>query len=124
MEAITKYEVAFKLEPDRDGTIYNWACVLMRLVAESSDPTEREKLLSDAGCKLARCQAITGHPSNNQACLAAIRKQVAQFIQLAEALPKGRLPNEEHMRNDTNLDSIRQTPEFKAWWKNRFGNES
>jgi tetratricopeptide (TPR) repeat protein len=124
MEEITKYAAALNIKPDLHEALSNWAGTLMKMATESIDPAEREKLLSDAESKLAKCQAITGHHSYNQACLAAIRKQANQFIQIADALPKDKFPNEALMRDDPDLDSIRQTPEFKAWWRNRFGNES
>ena len=56
-------------------------------------------------------------PAYNQACLAALRNRPLENIlhYLNIALKGEELPSLRHMQDDSDLDSIRDTPEFKAF---------
>lgn len=63
-----------------------------------------------------------GSAAYNLACIAALCHRPADAIHwLRSCQTHGTLPSEEHFRTDSNLDPIRDTPEFTAWWAEVFG---
>ncbi|MBL8310863.1 MAG: hypothetical protein JNL19_10615 [Burkholderiales bacterium] len=123
LEQISKYEAALKVKPDDHEALNNWGVALLHLVHASDSDDERRALLAEAEMVLQRHAAILGHGSYNLACVAAMRRDAGRFVEIADGLPGGELPDVNHLRADKDLDGIRETPEFHAWWARRFGDE-
>ena len=122
LEAVGKYEAALKVKPDDDDTLDRLGGALSKL-ADVTEGEEQRSLLVEAEVALQRHKAIAGHASYNLACLIAKRGDVKRFIEIADALPPAELPDASHLRIDKDLDVIRESTEFKAWWKRQFGDE-
>jgi TolA-binding protein len=120
---ISQYEAALKINPDKHEALDNWGTALLKLAHDESDPAAATTLLDKAEIGLEKARAATGHPSYNLACVAARRGNAGRFVELANGLPPSELPEIDHLRKDTDLDRIRDMPEFVAWWKKCFADE-
>jgi tetratricopeptide (TPR) repeat protein len=123
LEAISKYEAALKIKPDMHLALNNWGIALVHLAHRSESDDERGELLTQAEAVLQRHAVIVGHASYNLACVAAMRRDVGRFVEIADGLPDVELPDAKHLREDKDLHGIRETPEFQAWWTRKFGHE-
>lgn len=123
LEAVSKYEAALKVKLDDDDTLDRLGGALSKL-ADAAEGEERRMRMAEAEDVLQRHKTITGHASYNLACLIAKRGDVNRFIEIADALPPAELPNASRLRVDKDLDVIRESTEFKAWWKRQFGDEA
>jgi tetratricopeptide (TPR) repeat protein len=119
LETISKYEAALKIKPDRYETLDNWGWALLQLHHSAVEPA-RSRLLDEAEEKVNLAAKLSGVPSYNQACVAARRGNVANFIALADALPAGTLPDKKHIDTDNDLEDIRTKPEFHVWYARKF----
>ena len=119
-EAISKYEAALKIKPDKHEALYNWGAGLLQLAHETTGQA-RSELLAQAESILQQHAAAVGHPTYNLACMAAVRADAVKFVEIADALPPGELPDAAHLRTDRDLDGIRFSEVFLVWWRRRFG---
>jgi len=123
LEQISKYEAALKVKPDKHEALDNWGSALLHLVHGCGSDDERRELIAQAEAVLQRHAVIAGHASYNLACVAAMRRDAGRFVEIADGLPDGELPDLKHLRDDIDLDGVRETPEFQAWWTRKFGHE-
>ena len=121
LEAISKYEAALTVQPNTHRALSGWAVALLKLFHLSKDAKERYELLNAVEAKLLAAAQITGHTTYNFGCVAACRGDAKQFIDRVDAIPRGDLPDALHMRADMDLNGIRATPIFTAWWEKKFG---
>jgi Tfp pilus assembly protein PilF len=121
--AADKFDAALKIKPDKHHALNNWGAILLKLAYDESDHATATALLDKAEIVLERARAVSKLPSYNLACVAARRGDAGRFVGLASGLPLGELPAIDQLRKDTNLDGIRDMPEFVDWWKKCFGDE-
>jgi tetratricopeptide (TPR) repeat protein len=119
LRAISRYEAAITVKPDSHKALNNYADTLVNF-ANGTEGSERERLITEASRKFDQVASIVGHATYNQACIAAIRNLPAEFVRIANSLPKEELPSKDHIDNDEDLEVIRETPEFKEWYKQTF----
>ncbi len=120
--AITKYEATLKIKPDKHVALGSWGAALLQL-AGAVQGEDRKLLLEAAEEKLEEHQRMIKRASYNLACLAALRGDVLRFIAIFDSLEGSDKPDRAHLERDQDLNDIRTTPEFKAWWIARFGAE-
>ena len=57
-----------------------------------------------------------GEAAYNLACIHAMRGELDEMTQwLDRCHAAGKLPTREHIAADKDFDSVRETPQFKAW---------
>jgi tetratricopeptide (TPR) repeat protein len=109
-KSIDKYAAALALKPDYHKALNNWGGALIAFAQGLSDGA-RKDCLRDAEDKLNQAQTLSGQPSYNLACLYALRGETAQALdQLEACADAGTLPDAEHLRQDSDLDSLRAEP--------------
>ena len=123
-DAVTLFAAALAEHPGDHLALYNLGASLIKLAHAANTPEDRQNFLARAEEKLQLHAQMTGRPSYNLACVAAMRGDAQRFIDLADASPADGLPDAGHLSSDKDLDTIRSTPEFQAWWKRKFGDES
>jgi hypothetical protein len=106
-------------EPNNAETLFAWGVALARRAHDAIEP-ERTRFLDHAELKLTEASAITGVTHYNLACIAAMRGNAAKFVEIADSLPAGALPDKAHIDTDKDLNGIRNTPEFQAWYARTF----
>ena len=120
-----RYAQALEIKPDDYVAKSNWgiALLLESRAISTRPPEEAQILLEHAKNHFQHAEALQpGSAAYNLACIAALRHRPADAIHwLRSCQTHGTLPSEEHFRTDSNLDSIRDTPEFTAWWAEVFG---
>jgi tetratricopeptide (TPR) repeat protein len=123
-EAISKYEAALNIKPDEYDAWCNWGLALGKqaYVAEGEVQT---RLLNDAIHKFdaaLRSQAAlkSGVVNCDRAFIAALCGNAARFVEIVDSLPDGKLPDQTHIDADKDLNGIRETPEFRAWYARTF----
>lgn len=103
----------------RDSRILsNWGNLLSARAKAAASPEEKNAFWDDAEKKYIQSSSIEpAPPAYNQACLAALRngplKDILHYLNIS--LEGEELPSLRHMQDDSDLDSIRDTPEFKAF---------
>ncbi|WP_333584378.1 TPR end-of-group domain-containing protein, partial [Rivihabitans pingtungensis] len=119
------YAQALAIKPDLYQATLGWSIALLQesQAIHDTHPDQAAALLNQAEALL--LQAEAGQPglaAYNLACIAALCHRPADAIHwLRSCQTHGTLPSEEHFRTDSNLDPIRDTPEFTAWWAEVFG---
>ncbi|PXX77026.1 TPR end-of-group domain-containing protein [Rivihabitans pingtungensis] len=119
------YAQALAIKPDLHEAANNWGAALLNEfhAIQHTHPDEAAALLNQAEALL--LQAEAGQPglaAYNLACIAALRHRPADAIRwLRICQTHGALLSEDHLRTDPDLDPIRDTPEFTAWWVEVFG---
>lgn len=124
-QAGKRYAQALKIKPDYHYAANNWGAALLHeyQAIHHAHPDEAAALLNQAEALLLPLEASQpGLAAYNLACLAALRQRPADAIRwLRTCQTHGALLSEEHFRTDPDLDPIRDTPEFTAWWAEVFG---
>jgi hypothetical protein len=118
-EAISKFEAALKINSDMDIAFNCWSTALL-LLAQDAGETKRTQLVDLVDVRANQAVSISGAANYNQACVAAIRGNAARFVEIADSLRAGALPDKAHIDADNDLDGIRKTPEFQAWYARTF----
>ncbi|TIH17307.1 hypothetical protein D0S45_06515 [Marinifilum sp. JC120] len=117
-QAETKYITALKIQPENPKALYNWSCSLIDRAKISTPPNN--SLLNLAKIKsLAAEKIIKGYGAYNLACIASLQKQFEtckKWIIKPEALAPFISPCE-HLKSDTDLDNIRNHPDYKDWFE-------
>ena len=120
-----RYAQALEIKPDDYVAKSNWgiALLLESRAISTRPPEEAQILLEHAKNHFQHAEALQpGSAAYNLACIAALCHRPADAIHwLRSCQTHGTLPSEEHFRTDSNLDPIRDTPEFTAWWAEVFG---
>ena len=113
-EAIQKYEAALKFKPDSYEALTNWASALIYL-GRTKGGSERESLLNEALQKCRAAAAIrSGEGAYNMACIYALKGDAGEALShLGAALMAKPTPSRGHILEDTDLDSIKSTSEFR-----------
>ncbi len=110
-----KYELALAIKPDMHETLSNWTIALLAM-ASRSPGDDRVRALDAAEEKLARCRELTGKTSYDLACLHALRGDTEKAVAaLVACRADGKLPPPAHLDVDTDLDSIRDDPAYRAF---------
>ena len=109
-----KYERALAIKPDKHEALNNWGNALVAQ-ARTKQGEEADGLFAAAYEALLQAeQAAPNSAAYNLACLEALQSRTVEAIQwLERARAASCLPSIEHMANDSDLDAIRSTPEFK-----------
>lgn len=109
-----KNERALAIKPDQHEALANWG---KALIAQARTKQGEETVRLFAAAYEALLQAEKAAPNTaayDLACLEALQAQTVEAIRwLERARAAGCLPSMEHMANDSDLDAIRSTPEFK-----------
>ncbi len=115
-EAARHYAEAIAIKPDMHMALNNWSTALISS-ARSLGGAEHERLLAEAYDKASRTEEIIpGKGAYNLACIQAMCGELDEMTQwLDRAHAAGKLPTREHIAADKDFDSVRETPQFKAW---------
>ena len=117
-DAQEKYRRATEEDEHHAAAWYSWGALLSARADAASSPEEKNALWDEAETKYIQSSSIEpALPAYNQACLAALRNGPLENIlhYLNISLKGEELPSLRHMQDDPDLDSIRDTPEFKAF---------
>ena len=124
-QAGERYAQALAIKPDLYQATLGWSIALLQesQAIHDTHPDEAATLLSQAEALLLPLEVgQPGLAAYNLACIAALRHRPADAIHwLRSCQTHGTLLSEEHLRTDPDLDPIRDTPEFTAWWAEVFG---
>lgn len=114
-EAAGNFTQALVVKPDFHEALHNWVYSLCKIAALSTGD-ERSEALDKAEEVLSRYHALTGKTSPNLARVHALRGDAAKAIAALEACRRdGGLPDPAHLDTDTDLDSIRDDPAYRAF---------
>ncbi len=115
-QAGERYAAALAIKPDKHEALNNWSGALAAQ-AQRSDDAQRQRLLDEAYAKCVQAEAIRpGNAAYNLACIHALRGELQPMVEwLDRSHVAGKLPTQKHIAADKDLDSVRDTPEFKAW---------
>jgi hypothetical protein len=114
-EAGKKYAAALAIKPDK-RVLNNWSAALI-FQAQRNDGMERDRLIDEAYQKcLLAVNIAPGESAYNLACIHAMRGELDNMTHwLDTSHAAGKLPTREHIAADKDFDSVRETPQFKAW---------
>ena len=114
--ASEKQQEAVRLKPDLAEAWSNWGAALFDQ-AKGKSGEESHALVGEARVVLAKAASINpGVGAYNAACLEAICNEAGEAIRwLRVAQENNSLPSVDHLAQDSDLDNIRQTPEFLAF---------
>ncbi len=105
------YEV-LRLQPD-NGIAYDSLGALFLRQSNVLTGGEREKLLAEAAEVLDKAKAFIGKANYNRACVYAMQGDLDNAIaELKACLADGTLPSRKHLNEDTDMDLLRDEPEF------------
>ncbi len=115
-EAGEKYAQALAIKPDMHEALNNWGAAL-NAQAQRNDGAERDRLMNEAYEKCLLAESIApGEAAYNLACIQAMRNELEDMTHwLDQSHAAGKLPTREHIAADKDFDSVRETPQFKAW---------
>jgi predicted RNA-binding protein (virulence factor B family) len=122
-----KYAWALEIKKDNHDAADNWSFVLLHEVQaiKNSQPEQAQKLLQKAQTLLeyhrdADAQAAA-KVAYNLACVYALQGNALACVQQLEVSRSvGVLPEREHLEKDKDLDAVRESAEFQAWWAKHF----
>lgn len=112
--AISLFKQSIEIKPDNALALSNWGgCLVEQAKQENND--ERKQLLHEAIALFKRAETIQpGRGSYNLACVHALLEDFDEcHIWLDKALELGKLPPCDHLREDKDLDSVRDQEWFK-----------
>ncbi|MEO1405597.1 MAG: SIR2 family protein [Pseudomonadota bacterium] len=116
-EAESKYAASLDIKPDDYTVLSSWGSTILDH-ANFLSGAERTAKLEEAEEKVGRARDLKGHAIYNFACLLACRGKISEALDELEAcLKAGTLPSAEHLREDTDMDPLRDEPRFKALLK-------
>lgn len=110
-EACAKYGEAYKLRAGDTMLLANWSAALIDWWRQRGDPS----LLDAAAKLLANEEQLSGKPSYNAACLAALRGDMeACRAKLEACKAAGVLPARDELLADPDLASVKDAPWFRT----------
>lgn len=111
-----KFAASLTIKPDNYEALISWSSVLI-LSAHRSCGNERQRLLAEAYDKAFLAETFEpGKSAYNLACIHAMRSELDDMTRwLDRAHAAGKLPTRDHIATDKDFDSVRETPQFKAW---------
>ncbi len=121
-----RYQQALAIKSDGHEAANNWGTALSAeaTAVAATDLTEARRVWALAGERYEGALAIKYNANKaayNLACTKARLGLVAECMQWLEtARLNNDLPSREHLELDVDLDGIRQSPEFVAWWNKHF----
>ena len=116
--AVKKYKQALAIKSDDPDTLDNWGFLLMEQ-GKRARGKEASRLFAEAESKMLRAAEKSAGQTYNLACLASLRGEVEkcrEYLQHARSY-HGMLPSAEHLRTDTDLDSVRG----RSWFREILG---
>ena len=119
-QAGEKFQLVLSIEPDMHTAAKNWGTALAseaRALLEESPELSQELLFQAEELLLAHAGTAPGEMAYNLACVYSLRGDVVQclhWLKVSDAHKK--LPDCEHIRDDKDLDAVRNLPEFIAWF--------
>ncbi len=115
-EAGEKFAQALAIKADMHEVLNNWG-ITLTAQAHRADGAERDRLMSEAYAKYLLAEKIApGQIAYNLACIHAMRNELDDMTHwLDQSLAAGKLPTREYIATDKDFDSVRETPQFKAW---------
>jgi len=120
-QAGEKYRQALAIKPDMHEAANNFGSALVSEAnaIAASDSAEAEQLLNQAEQLLLRhADAAPGLVAYNLACVYGLRGNAHDCLRwLRVSQEHGKLPDCKHLREDKDLDPVRNDPEFAEWFK-------
>lgn len=115
-EAEQKFAQALAIKADMHEVLNNWGTAL-NVQAHRTEGAEQDRLMSEAYAKYLLAENIApGQGAYNLACIQAMRNELDDMTHwLDQSHAAGKLPAREHIATDKDFDSVRETPQFKAW---------
>jgi Plant specific mitochondrial import receptor subunit TOM20 len=119
-QAGEKFQLGLSIKPDKHKAADNWGSALLHEAGAIalSDPEQSSALLNQAEkMLLAHADAAPSVVSYNLACIYGRRGDVPRCLHWL-SIPKTEkeLPDCAHLSSDKDLDPVRNTPEFNAWF--------
>ena len=122
-----KYRQALEINPNEHEAAIDWAFALLQEVQaiQADEPLEAQALLKEGQGLLERQSALSEEGAKavayNLACIYALQSKVTESLQHLEICRLGgSLPDPEYLLKEKDLDLIRPSSEFQAWWHNHF----
>lgn len=119
-QAGAQYQEALRIKPDKHEAANNWGSAMLYEagVIASIDAEASQELLGQAEqLLLAHVAAAPNVVSYNLACVYGRRGDVTQCLHwLAISHAHKELPDCEHLRQDKDLNAVRNAPEFIEWF--------
>ena len=111
-----KFAAALEIKPDDQVALNTWGIALSDQ-AKSKDGDEADALFALAAEKLVHANIIRlGWGSYDLACIAALTGREDECRKwLEDSRDTGHLPSKQHLEEDTDLDSMRDTDWFKEF---------
>ncbi len=122
-QAASEFEAALEVEPDMTESLTNLSMATLQLARSSLSEADRLRSLHRARETLHHLALLVGQITYDAARVEAMLGDAANFARVSDNLPEDELPSAQQLRADKDLDGIRETPEFQAWWTRKFGNE-
>ncbi|MCE5180292.1 MAG: hypothetical protein LLG15_00685, partial [Betaproteobacteria bacterium] len=122
-----RYRQVLEIKRDFHDAANNWGIALIHEyhALQATDPEAAKSLLNQALLRCQEAEAIKpGAGAYNLACIAALNHDVRGCIEwLNTSRRHGSLPSAEHLREDRDLDWVREQPDFQVWWDDAFGKD-
>ena len=120
LEARERYAAALSIKPDDRFTLNNMTNALIGLAGTKEDE-ERRRLLDEGERVALKLEELApGEGAYNLACSAALKDDEAGARKWLEASKAaGKLPSIAHIKEDSDLDSIRDTEWFQKFLRDR-----
>ena len=119
-QAGEKFQLALHIKPNMHEAANSWGAVLLQVadVIAASDSEQLSVLLDQTEkMLLAHADAARGVVSYNLACVYGRRGDVPRCLHwLSISKTEKELPDCAHLSSDKDLDPVRNTPEFNAWF--------
>ena len=127
-QAYDRFEVAVRIDPKFVQASNNFAAAMLQELAAllKASPELRYQADSEMIDLLQKVKKIllalennaAGDGAYNLACMYALEGQATDAMQwLERSAVAGKLPEKSHIASDSNLDSLRNTPAFRAWFE-------
>jgi predicted Zn-dependent protease len=113
-ESFDKYGRAVEIKPDYSDALNNWGAALLAMACRK-EGDEADRLFEQAREKLTVLEQLSpGQSAYNFACLAALQGNPEEAKEwLLKAREYSQLETLQHVREDSDLDSLRGEPWFK-----------
>ena len=123
-EAYRKLQEALKIKTDYYEALNNWGCLLLSQ-ATTKTGEERELILAESLEKCNEAESVkAGSGSYNIACIFALREEPEKCKDWFHKSRKNDfLPTCEHLKQDSDLDSLRELEWFKDFLQEVCGGE-
>lgn len=110
--ALEKYQAALKLEPNHFSVLHNWGNILLC----KAKVKKSASLFDDAREKIEAALQIKPGEAYNMACLCALTGDIESAKKhLMHWLDEGTMPSLDHLREDRDLDSLRDLDWFASF---------